>query len=152
VVQADVEFAVNLLNTGASPEEVRGKLIERGLDQATAVALVHKLLTRAIYAEAAAMLNAGASPTQAEQRLVDKGLEPQGAKAVIADLLAHAQVRARQAGGGSLGLQFLGGLIFVVGIGLFLGNKTGLFPTFPFAGFIVMGVGGAIVGVGRSSE
>jgi hypothetical protein len=149
VAQADFDFAVNLLNNGASPDEARGRLVERGLDQATAAAVVRDLLLRAIYADAAAMLNSGVSPTQAEQRLVDKGLEPQVAKAVIDDLLAHAQVQARQADGGGLAQQLLGGLIFVVGIGLFIGNVTGIFPTFPFAGFIVMGIGGAIFGAGQ---
>jgi hypothetical protein len=149
VAQADVDCAVNLLNHSASPEEVQGKLVERGLDQATASAIVRDLLIQAIYADAAAMLNSGVSPKQAEQQLVDKGVEPQVAKAVIDDLLAHAQLQAQQAGGGGLALQLLGGLIFVVGIGLFIGNVTGVFPTFPFAGFIVMGIGGAIVGAGQ---
>ena len=149
VAQADVDFAVNLLNNGTSPEEVQGKLVERGLDQATAAAIVRDLLIQAIYADAAAMLNSGVSPKQAEQRLVDKGLEPQTAKAVIDDLLAHAQVQAQQADGGGLVRQLLGGLIFVVGIGLCIGNMTGIFPTFPFAGFIVMGIGGAIFRAGQ---
>jgi hypothetical protein len=41
-----------------------------------------------------------------------------------------------------------GALLCCVGLGLLLGNVTGLFPTFPFAGFIVMTVGGAIVSAG----
>ncbi len=46
-------------------------------------------------------------------------------------------------------LHVLGALIFVVGIGLFIGNKTGALPTFPLAGFIVMEIDGAIWRAGR---
>jgi hypothetical protein len=151
VTQADVDFAVHLLNRGASPEEAQTKLVESGLDPGTAMDLVRQLFIQAIYADAAALLNSGVSPNVAEQRLVEKGLEPKVAKAVIDDLLAHPQVRAGQAGGGGLAMQFLGGLIFAVGICLFIGNVTGIFRTFPFAGFIVMGIGGAIMGAGHKA-
>jgi hypothetical protein len=33
-----------------------------------------------------------------------------------------------------------------LGVGLLIGNVTGVFPTFPFAGFIVMTIGGVIAG------
>jgi hypothetical protein len=42
-----------------------------------------------------------------------------------------------------------GTLILLLGVGLLIGNITGLFPTFPFAGFIVMTVGGVIAGAAR---
>jgi hypothetical protein len=41
-----------------------------------------------------------------------------------------------------------GGLVCLLGFGLFVGNLTGLFPTVPFAGFIVMALGGVIAGAG----
>ena len=44
----------------------------------------------------------------------------------------------------------LGGLvIFVIGIGLFIGNVSRLFPTFPLAGWATMAVGGAIMKSGN---
>ena len=95
------------------------------------------------------MLKNGVSPREAEQRLVGRGIEPQVAKAVIDTLLSNAQVQAPRAGGGGVVLQFLGGLIFVVGMGLLIGNVTRLFPTFPYAGTIVMIIGGAIIGAGK---
>jgi hypothetical protein len=42
--------------------------------------------------------------------------------------------------------KFIGTLVILVGIGLFIGNVTGVFPTFSYAGFITMGVGGLIFG------
>ncbi|HQR08525.1 MAG TPA: hypothetical protein PLN21_17000 [Gemmatales bacterium] len=44
----------------------------------------------------------------------------------------------------------LGGLILIVGAGLWLGNRTGFFPTFPFVGYLTMGLGGLIIAAGRA--
>jgi hypothetical protein len=45
------------------------------------------------------------------------------------------------------GLLFaVGGLVFLVGVGLFLGNITGLLRTMPFAGYFTMTVGLATLG------
>jgi hypothetical protein len=41
-------------------------------------------------------------------------------------------------------MKVLGAIITIIGILLILGNVTRLFPTFPFAGFIVTLIGGAI--------
>jgi hypothetical protein len=47
------------------------------------------------------------------------------------------------------GLMGVGGIIFVIGVGLFGGNVSGMFVTFPFAGYIGMLIGGAIFGAGQ---
>ena len=49
---------------------------------------------------------------------------------------------------GSL-LTVVGGLIFVLGAFLWIGNVSHLFYSFPFAGYITMTLGGAILGAGR---
>lgn len=41
-----------------------------------------------------------------------------------------------------MGLQIIGGIIFVVGVGLFVGNISGFFRTFPGAGYLTMALGG----------
>ncbi len=38
-----------------------------------------------------------------------------------------------------------GSIIFLFGLFLFFGNVCGFFKTFPFAGFITMGVGSALI-------
>jgi hypothetical protein len=48
-----------------------------------------------------------------------------------------------------MALMGVGGLIFVIGCGLFLGNTTGKFVSFPYAGYITMGIGGAIFAFGK---
>lgn len=52
-----------------------------------------------------------------------------------------------------MGLTLLGGIVAVVlGFFLVIGNRTGIFPTFPFAGFITMTVGFAIAGYGVNGK
>jgi hypothetical protein len=37
-------------------------------------------------------------------------------------------------------------MVLLLGVALFLGNLSGLFPTFPYAGYLTMTVGGAMMG------
>jgi hypothetical protein len=39
----------------------------------------------------------------------------------------------------------IGGVVFAAGVGLLIGNITGTCRTFPFAGYITMAIGGAIM-------
>lgn len=49
-------------------------------------------------------------------------------------------------------VQILGGIIFVGGVFLYLGNRLGFFPTFPGAGWITLIIGGVIWRVGASMD
>jgi hypothetical protein len=46
------------------------------------------------------------------------------------------------------GAEVIGIMVVVLGFILMFGNMTGLFPTFPFAGFILMLIGGGISKLG----
>jgi hypothetical protein len=46
-------------------------------------------------------------------------------------------------------MQALGTVVFVIGIALLIGNVTGKFRTFPFAGGIVMAIGGVMMRSGN---
>jgi hypothetical protein len=153
VAQADIDFAVNLLNKGETAESVHGKLVERGLTPEVASALLNDLFVQAVYNEAITLLNQRHSPEQVKRQLVDRGLEKTVAASVVDEILARhrAALQEEESKGAKPLLRFLGGIMFVVGIGLFIGNRTGAFPTFPFAGFIVMAIGGAIYGAGKVS-
>ncbi|MGZ3417364.1 MAG: hypothetical protein ACXVEF_22650 [Polyangiales bacterium] len=48
-----------------------------------------------------------------------------------------------------MALMGVGGLIFVIGVGLYIGNVTGKFYSFPYAGYITMGIGAAIIAFGK---
>lgn len=51
-----------------------------------------------------------------------------------------------------MALMGVGGLIFALGVVLYMGNRTGFLVTFPLAGFITMGIGGALIGLGRKLQ
>ena len=144
--QDDVEFAAGLLGQGESTDAVKAKLGERGLTQANVDAVIEQVYVRAVYADAAGMLQQGQPPEQVKQALVARGLSPENASTVVDNLLTP------EGGGGSGGVPFrqiIGGLIVVVGIGLWIGNMTGVFPTFPFAGILTIIVGSVIAGSGQ---
>jgi hypothetical protein len=44
------------------------------------------------------------------------------------------------------------GLVFLFGVALFIGNKTGLFPTIPYAGYLVMGFGALLIGAAAADK
>jgi hypothetical protein len=46
-------------------------------------------------------------------------------------------------------VSMLGTVVIVVGAGLWIGNVTRMFPTFPLAGYLTMAVGGIIVKAGK---
>jgi len=48
-------------------------------------------------------------------------------------------------------MRILGGLIFVAGAGLWIGNVSGTFPTFPGCGWLVMLAGGFVFRLGGST-
>jgi hypothetical protein len=155
--QVDIDFAVDLLNRGESPKAVHGQLVERGLAPEDAAELLHELYIQAIYAGAVALLNQGHSADLVKQKLVERGLEQATAASVVNEILVQhcaAQfkgvLRRQEEMAGRVMLRILGGLVFVIGIGLYIGNRTGIFPTFPYAGFIAMGIGGLIWGAAES--
>src|SRR5262249_12420701 len=106
------------------------------------------LLMQSVYTEAVDLLNKGLSAEKVKQQLVAKGLQQQTASGVVEDILEqnrHPPPEAQESVKGML-LKLVGGVVFVVGIGLFFGHVSGAFPTFPYAGFVVMGIGGALWG------
>jgi hypothetical protein len=145
-VHADTDFAAGLLNQGAPAEEIRDELRKRGVDPTTAATIIRAVFAQGYRRYAAAVLNRGVHPKQVGQQLADNGIEPQVATAVINDILAREKAQARRERRVGCVLQYLGCLIFFVGLGLWLGNRTGLFPTFPYAGSIVMVIGLAVAG------
>jgi len=48
-----------------------------------------------------------------------------------------------------MALMGVGGLIMAVGALLWWGNMSGKFPTFPYAGYITIAIGGALFGFGK---
>jgi hypothetical protein len=153
-VQGSMVYAISLLNEGELPEVIQARLVERGLTEEDAAGVVYNLLMDSLYGEAVDMLNRGMFPDQVKEKLAAKGLEHQTASGIIEDILEQSRLPPEapdvpESVSGML-LKLLGGAIFVVGLGLFFGNTTGGFPTFPFAGYIVMGIGALIWGTSEA--
>jgi hypothetical protein len=47
-------------------------------------------------------------------------------------------------------LKILGGIVLVLGIGLFIGNVSGAYRTFPGAGWITIAIGGVMLRAGNA--
>ena len=151
VSQVDIDFVDKQLNGGATAEAVRDRLVERGMaadDALSVLSLAHKRAT--VYDGTIALLNQGYSPNAVKEQLVAKGWGRPTAEFIVGDILARnlAQRRGRNRVPGKLA----GGVTFLVGVGLWIGNFSGAFTTFPFAGFILMGIGGFILGKEESKR
>lgn len=88
-------------------------------------------------------LQHGESPETIRAELISQGLTPGVADLFLADWMAkwgHLKP-------GGL-LHILGVVVVLSGVVLALGNRTGAFPTFPFAGALVMLLGVGIMGIG----
>src|SRR5262249_23010140 len=114
ITQADVDHAVHLLNQGNTLAAVQSRLVARGVPPEAATDLLDELF----------LLNAGNSPDEVKRLLAEKGLERRAADAVVDDLLTRHRAAQQQRANGAEGmvgrvlLRLLGGIVFVLGIGL----------------------------------
>lgn len=146
---ADYEFALESLRKGESLEAIHQKLIERGLDPEAASSLLNQLILDVLYAGTLDMLNQGLSPEQVKQKLISNGIDPTLASAIVNDIVGRRQGVENDTNATGVLAVLLGILVVIAGIGLFIGNVTGLFPTFPCAGYLTITIGAAIWGWGR---
>jgi hypothetical protein len=146
--QEDIDFADGLLKRGKPPEDVRDELVSRGLTEDNAGIVVYNRI-QGMRALVAGMLREGLPMAAVLRGLKDQGFTEAAAVALVQGV-TKAPVHGGQRAGGSAGLlaMGLGGVVFVLGVGLFIGNVTGLFRTIPMAGWLTMLIGGAIYGWG----
>src|SRR5262245_28038140 len=136
------------LGRGAAPAELEGQLAGCGLHPQEAASVVRDLVARREpYVRATELLDGGASRDETHRRLVETGLDP-GVATWVIDEVQRARSGEAAAREGS-GLTAVGAVVFFVGLGLMFGNITGLFPTFPFAGFLTTGLGSLLMSVGQ---
>jgi hypothetical protein len=146
--QEDNEYADGLLRQGTPPVDVREKLMARGLSEDAAGMVVYNRI-QGMRAMAASLLQAGLPMEAAVRALQEQGFSEPAAVAVLHGLADDSSQGVHHARGplGVLVMAF-GGIVFVIGVGLFIGNVTRLFPTLPLAGYLTMMVGGLIYGWG----
>jgi hypothetical protein len=103
----------------------------------------------ALYRAALAWEDEGQSASAIHQNLMERGMGDQQAAEMVAKLgeyraaFVAPPLTATDAVG--IAMWALGLLVMLLGTGLFLGNITGLAPSVPFAGFVVMGLGSALL-------
>lgn len=144
--QADHDFAFNLLNQGEDPKTVQGKLMERGMAKQAAGDLVNELHLQALCGDAMALLKKGCSSAETADKLAEKGYDAKTAQAMVDGLAKRGVGPARKAGFAQMFLFFVGGAVMLAGIGLFIGNVSGFFPTFPGLGYLTIVVGVGMMG------
>lgn len=94
------------------------------------------------------MLKKGENPEEVKKQLVNWGLTEESAKHFVEEITKEEKESKKDARAELVGLYIAAPIIFI-GILLVIGNRTGIFPTFPFAGFLVIILGlvvGGIVG------
>ncbi|HKB01102.1 MAG TPA: hypothetical protein VKD90_02735 [Gemmataceae bacterium] len=99
-------------------------------------------------------LNEGSMPSAVIGELIRMGLTEDAASEVVRQVRDAQAVTSRQGSPKDnmtgLLLMGLGGFVAVVGAILWIGNMTGFFPTFPFAGIVTILIGGAIYKAGSN--
>jgi len=143
-----------LINEGVALCELQACLLARGVSSDEASRVVNRVvaaeLRKKINDRIAFLLAQGETPGAIRARLLEEGFDA----IVTADRINETVARHRddKESRQNSGLGILGATAFVVGILLYLGNKTGILPTFPFAGAIAMGLGGFLVSMAWISQ
>jgi hypothetical protein len=146
-------YVSRLAESGATPGEIRQKLIEKGIDPKQATRLTDRLAAtqakKTIRARVTGLLAQGVAPDLIQPGLVKEGFDPAFVAEVVNSLLTERAREAKERREDPQRLwRLLGAGLVVLGIGLFIGNTTGAFPTFPYAGGILMGIGSLVSAMG----
>jgi hypothetical protein len=149
--------AIRCLERGENPEDVERKLLASGLPPREAADLARDAVARRVPSTTAReLLDRGVGVLDVRKKLVENGLAPDIAAAVVEAVQQERSgeiegqvVYTADEQGRRPGLVIIGGAVVALGIVLLLGNITGVFPTFPFAGFITLMIGSSILGAGR---
>jgi hypothetical protein len=146
-------YVAELMDGGADAAEVREKLVEQGVRADEAAGIAERALTRKSKARALisgqSCLREGASAEQIRAKLLAEGHDRQIVSEVIDELLYNwTRTDAETKGNPKRLWRGLGIAIGIAGFVLEFGNRSGLMPTFSYAG-ILMGVGAIILMMGR---
>jgi hypothetical protein len=147
-------YISRLAESGETPAEIQQKLIGKGVDPQEASRLADRLAAsqakKQIRARASNLLAGGMPPDEIQARLAQEGFSPALVAEEVTGLVAEmARAESEWREDPRRLWRLFGALLIVVGGGLFIGNMTGILPTFPFAGGTVMFIGGLIFAMGR---
>lgn len=146
--QAGIELVTGMLANGESNESVRAQLTEKGMDTEQATWLLCLVYAKSLSDNLMELFAQGYSCDEVSDRLIAQGMEPDiasGAVSIVSEQFINTDEDEEETSGvETVVLRLFGGIAFCVGIILVYGNRSGEFPTFPFAGFITMSVGVAL--------
>jgi hypothetical protein len=125
-----------------------------GLRREETAALVRDAVAwRGAQGTALELLDQGDGVLDVRRKLVETGLDPEAAAAVVEAVQQQRSGEVRGESGYTergvgqrLGLAILGLALLGAGVVLLIGNRTGAFPTVPFAGFLTMTIGSMVFG------
>jgi hypothetical protein len=150
----DYDTARLLWDNGTPPAELRQKLVKVGLDPQRAADLVNRLVAyeekRKLHPRAAYLLRRGDSVKEARLRLIAEGFDPKAVVLVLDEVLEERARERKEDGGPALRVLVI--VVLLVGVGLLVGNTTGAFVTFPYAGGIVLALGAVLFAMGRAFD
>jgi hypothetical protein len=146
-------YVSRLAEHGATPVEIRQQLIEKGVDPQEATRLTDRLAAtqakRAIRVRATGLLIRGVAPDQVQSGLVQEGFDPALVAEEVSALLAERAREDKEWREDPPRLwRLFGAALVVVGVGVYIGNTTGAFPTLPYPGGVLMGIGGLVSALG----
>jgi hypothetical protein len=97
------------------------------------------------------LLSIGTPPTDTELRLIELGMEVDDAANLVAARVAElARREARKNPAKGIAIIVFGIVVFLAGGFLVVGNRGGVFPTFPYAGTLTTCLGCLIMGSGEA--
>jgi|GEM_PF-1522861 len=144
----DYQLAATLLAEGRTTDEVRQTLVEQQhLTGDEAATVTREILLHMIGEQARNRLANGDPAGDVEQSLREMRFDAEAATAIVTHAQQHLTTSS-EAPSRSNGAALLGGVVTVAGALLLIGNISGFFPTFPYAGFLTMLAGGAISSLG----
>jgi RecX family len=148
-------YVSRLHENGSAPGEIQQKLIEKGIDAQRASALVDRLIAseakKKIRARAARLLSEGTPTEELLAKLIEAGFDGEMVAPVIEGFLEERKRNEQERKDDPKALwRIMGVGLLVVGFCLAVGNRSGLFPTFSYAGTIFMGIGFLVFMMGNS--
>jgi len=147
-------FVSKLLENGATPAEIEHQIVQKGIDPREAAELVRRLgayqTKKDIQTRAAHLLDQGATPHAVASELVQAGYEPETVKMLVQLLIAERAKEKRESRWDETFVLRVMGIILILAGGLLVfGNRTGMFPTFPYLGTVLFGIGILLVLMGE---
>jgi hypothetical protein len=160
--------AGELLRSGLRPEDVQDRLVAEGIEPLTASEVVRQMVPPYLRGEVRRLLGEGHATIRIQDALIERGFDKAEVFTVVDEVLAGPPPQRPgvviggsgppsgpgqpHQGDGSEVMQVVGGLVMLVGVGFFLGNITGVFPTVPGLGWGTIIVGSLIYGAGQKKS